>query len=94
MALKTVGSLWVAKSGSKAKLSGYMDGPNRTKGPKVLILPNEKATPENRQPQYRICVEEAEDAKALPPLPDPFRPGAPTVSGNDDFQVGDDDVPF
>lgn len=60
MALKTIGSLWVGKAGSKAKLSGYLDGPNRTKGAKVFVFPNEKATAENRQPQYRLVVQSDE----------------------------------
>lgn len=82
MALKTIGSLWVAKSGSKAKLSGYMDGPNRTtKGPKVFVFPNEKATAENRQPQYRLCVED--DA-----------PETMTAKDVRDALVDDDSVPF
>lgn len=64
MALKTIGSLWTGRPGSKAVMSGHMEGPNRTRGPKVLIFPNDKATPENRQPQYRICVED--DAATAP----------------------------
>lgn len=79
MGLKTIGSLWVGKAGSKAKLSGYMDGPNRTKGPKVFVFPNEKATAENRQPQYRLCVEEADEQPApyfadTPPSEKPHDP--------------------
>lgn len=77
MALKTIGSLWVGKSGSKAKLSGYMDGPNRTKGPKVFVFPNEKATAENRQPQYRLVVEEPDAEKAAPNSPEPLQDDDP-----------------
>jgi len=82
MALKTIGSLWLAKSGSKAKLSGYMDGPNRTKGAKVFVFPNDKATPENRQPQYRLCVEDDEKEP---------EPSASAQSLGSDF---DDETPF
>jgi hypothetical protein len=64
MALKNIGSLWIARSGSKAAFTGYMDGPNRTKGPKILVFPNEKATPENRQPQFRIVQDDGAEAKS------------------------------
>ena len=57
MALKNIGSLWVSKPGQRSKLNGYLDGPNRTKGQRILVLPNDKATPENRQPQYRLVVQ-------------------------------------
>lgn len=57
MALKTIGSLWVGKPGSKAKLSGHLEGENRANGPKIFVFVNEKATDENRQPKYRLCQE-------------------------------------
>jgi hypothetical protein len=83
MALRTIGSLWIGKAGSKAKLSGYMDGPNRTKGPKVFVFPNEKATAENRQPQYRLCVEDDAAGKSQD-----------TMHPRDEDPFGDDSVPF
>ena len=85
MALRKIASLWVSKAGQKSKLNGNMDGPNRTKGPRVYVIPNEGATAENRKPQYRLVVEEA-DAEQKPRVP-----YSPDDEGN--FQH-DDDVPF
>jgi hypothetical protein len=70
MGLRFIGSLWVSKAGQKSKLNGYLDGPNRTRGERIVVIPNEKATGENRQPQYRLCVQEDEAPKKDAPPPD------------------------
>lgn len=84
--LKTIASLWKSKAGSKAVLNGYMESGERDKkGAKVVMFKNDKATDENRQPQFRLCVEVDDEQPQAKPAP---------RTNPDDFSASDDDVPF